>query len=40
MAAHTIAGQPTDDSEMVLLHARMLTERGACDPDIALQAYQ
>lgn len=36
----TIAGQPTDDSEMALLLARMLTERGAYDPNAALQAYQ
>jgi ADP-ribosylglycohydrolase len=36
----TIAGQPTDDSEMALLLARMLTERGAYDPDAALQTYQ
>ena len=37
---NTIAGQPTDDSEMALLLARMLTELGAYDPDAALQAYQ
>ena len=37
---NTIAGQPTDDSEMALLLARMLTERGGYDPDAALQAYQ
>jgi len=37
---NTIAGQPTDDSEMSLLLARILTERGAYDPDAALQAYQ
>lgn len=37
---NTIAGQPTDDSEMALLLARMLTERGAYDPNAALQAYQ
>ena len=37
---NTIAGQPTDDSEMALLLARMLTERGDYDPDAALQAYQ
>lgn len=36
----TLAGQPTDDSEMALLLARMLTERGTYDPDAALQAYQ
>ena len=37
---NTIAGQPTDDSEMALLLARMLTERGDYDPNAALQAYQ
>jgi len=37
---NTIAGQPTDDSEMALLLARMLTERGTYDSDAALQAYQ
>ncbi len=37
---NTIAGQPTDDSEMALLLARMLTERGTYDPDAALRAYQ
>src|SRR5690606_7085077 len=37
---NTIAGQPTDDSEMALLLARMLTERGAYDPGAALRAYQ
>ncbi|AKH19903.1 ADP-ribosylglycohydrolase family protein [Sedimenticola thiotaurini] len=37
---NTLAGQPTDDSEMALLLARMLTERGTYDPDAALQAYQ
>ena len=37
---NTIAGQPTDDSEMALLLARMLTERGGYDPDAALQTYQ
>ena len=36
----TIAGQPTDDSEMALLLARILTERGVYDPDAALRAYQ
>jgi len=34
---NTIAGQPTDDSEMALLLARILTERGAYDPNAALQ---
>ena len=37
---NTIAGQPTDDSEMALLLARMLKERGAYDPDAVLQTYQ
>jgi ADP-ribosylglycohydrolase len=37
---NTLAGQPTDDSEMALLLARMLTERGSYDADAALQAYQ
>ena len=35
----TIAGQPTDDSEMALLLARILTERGVYDPDAGLRAY-
>lgn len=37
---NTIAGQPTDDSEMALLLARMLVEGGTYDPDAALQVYQ
>lgn len=37
---NTLAGQPTDDSEMALLLARMLSERGACDPNVAPEAYQ
>ncbi|MDD3470634.1 MAG: ADP-ribosylglycohydrolase family protein [Thermoguttaceae bacterium] len=37
---NTLAGQPTDDSEMALLLARMLVERGVYDPNAALQAYQ
>ena len=37
---NTIAGQPTDDSEMALLLARMLVEGGTYDPDVALQVYQ
>lgn len=37
---NTIAGQPTDDSEMALLLARMLAERGGYDPVAALGAYQ
>ena len=37
---NTIAGQPTDDSEMALLLARMLAERGTYDSEAALRAYQ
>ena len=37
---NTIAGQPTDDSEMALLLARMLTERDIYDSEAALAAYQ
>ncbi len=37
---NTIAGQPTDDSEMALLLARMLAERGYYDPVAALGTYQ
>ncbi|OUR79618.1 ribosylglycohydrolase [Alphaproteobacteria bacterium 46_93_T64] len=37
---NTIAGQPTDDSEMALLLARMLLSRGTYDPVIARQEYQ
>ncbi len=37
---NTIAGQPTDDSEMALLLARMLTEHGAYSSSKALGAYQ
>ena len=36
---NTIAGQPTDDSEMALLLARMLAEQGRYDPREARQAY-
>lgn len=36
---NTIAGQPTDDSEMALLLARMLADRGRYDPDEARNAY-
>jgi ADP-ribosylglycohydrolase len=36
---HTIAGQPTDDSELALLLARMLVERGHYDPGEACKAY-
>ena len=35
----TIAGQPTDDSEMALLLARMLVEEGRYDPEKARLAY-
>ena len=37
---NTIAGQPTDDSEMALLQARMLVERGTYETEDALRAYQ
>jgi ADP-ribosyl-[dinitrogen reductase] hydrolase len=36
---NTLAGQPTDDSEMALLLARMLVEYGTYDPEQAKQAY-
>jgi len=36
---NTIAGQPTDDSEMALLLARMLATQGKYDPDEARRAY-
>lgn len=36
---HTVPGQPTDDSEMALLLARLLIERGAYDPEAAREAY-
>ena len=35
----TIAGQPTDDSEMALLLARMLADQGRYDPGEARKAY-
>ncbi len=35
----TIAGQPTDDSEMALSLARMLVEKGGFDPEAARAAY-
>lgn len=35
----TIAGQPTDDSEMALSLARMLADQGKYDPDEARKAY-
>ncbi len=37
---NTIAGQPTDDSEMALMLARMLIERGTYDSDAAFKSYQ
>jgi len=36
---NTIAGQPTDDSEMALLLARMLADQGKYDPEEARKAY-
>ncbi|MBI4244910.1 MAG: ADP-ribosylglycohydrolase family protein [Planctomycetes bacterium] len=36
---NTIAGQPTDDSEMALLLARVLADQGKYDPDEARKAY-
>ena len=37
---NTIAGQPTDDSEMALLLARMLIERGTYDSNAAFESYR
>ena len=37
---NTIAGQPTDDSEMALLLARLLAQRGTYDAHATLLAYQ
>ncbi|MGV3552513.1 ADP-ribosylglycohydrolase family protein [Rhizobium sp.] len=37
---NTIAGQPTDDSEMALLLARMLAEKGTYDQDAARRQYE
>lgn len=37
---NTIAGQPTDDSEMALALARLLVTRGAYDRALAVAAYQ
>lgn len=37
---NTIAGQPTDDSEMALLLARMLVKTGSYDPKAAYKEYQ
>ncbi len=36
---NTIAGQPTDDSEMALLLARMLAEGGTYDGDAAQRGH-
>ena len=36
---NTLAGQPTDDSEMALLLARMLVEKKTYDPEAAFDAY-
>ena len=36
---NTIAGQPTDDSEMALLLARMLVDQKRYDPEEARKAY-
>ena len=36
---HTIAGQPTDDSEMALILARMLADHRSYDPELARQGY-
>ena len=36
---NTIAGQPTDDSEMALLLARMLVDKGRYDSEEARKAY-
>jgi ADP-ribosyl-[dinitrogen reductase] hydrolase len=36
----TLAGQPTDDSEMALLLARMLVNIGCYDQELALKEYQ
>lgn len=35
-----IAGQPTDDSEMALLLARMLVKNNSYDPELALREYK
>ncbi len=39
-AHNTIAGQPTDDSEMALLLARMLAKTGSFDREAALREYR
>lgn len=37
---NTIAGQPTDDSEMALMLARTLVERGSYDAEATFEAYK
>jgi ADP-ribosyl-[dinitrogen reductase] hydrolase len=37
---NTLAGQPTDDSEMAIMLARTIVEAGAYDPSSALKAYR
>jgi ADP-ribosylglycohydrolase len=37
---NTVAGQPTDDSEMALALGRSIVERGGYDPAAALEAYR
>jgi len=37
---NTMAGQPTDDSELALLLARMLVDKGRYDQEAALEAYR
>lgn len=37
---NTIAGQPTDDSEMALLLARMLVDKGIYEPTDAFEEYE
>jgi len=37
---NTLAGQPTDDSEMALMLARSLVEEGTYNPECARQAYR
>ena len=36
----TLAGQPTDDSEMALLLARMLVKNGTYEPEMAFKEYR
>ena len=37
---HTLPGQPTDDSEMALVLARMLVDHGCYSPEAAMEGYQ